>query len=199
MERYRELRAQAQVHIAERLKAKPEGKDYGPDGHVWGTHSMEAATEGEIAICMFFGGKPNFRLLLYGDGGSDIFPLFRMADGRERFIKVNVKGVWKRPNVLPVGSRGDYVYDPNTIYAQAYRHPGQGPDNNDIELGPWPLNGWMWGYHVMQYPVRNWGGRWNHEVPSREPNLLLPMDELMMNYCGRWFQGEGGVQQAVYY
>jgi len=201
-ERYQELRGLAAKHIKDRAN-----KDYGRDGYVWGPHAMEAACDGEIAGCMYFGAKPNFELYQFGDGGADLWVLLAIGGGRSKFVKINFKGVWKRPKYLLVGAldptknrKQDYIVQPDTIYAQAYRHPGQGKNENDISLGPWPLNGWMGGKRVATFKTGYFmdNPRLNHQVPSLEPNLLHPMELLRARYLHRWRHTGEDEQAAVY-
>jgi hypothetical protein len=162
-----------------------------------GQGSLACATGSEIQMIDFAQG---------GDGGVDVW-LLLYFNGEYQWIKVDAKGVWNKPVYMLIPTR-DLVHrvepltlDPiggrlqvgavvaNTIYVQSYRHRGQDENENNIDLGPWPINGWAWGHEVMKYPA-DWyknNNRYVHMVPSwGDESVLHPMEELMAMYCDRW-------------
>jgi len=188
-ERYKQLNEEALGHIEKR---KQRGLDYGPGGRVWSVHNLEAQAQGEIGMALPFGSNPDFRGIMHPDGGADN-NYFLYVPKRPDFYKMDAKGVWKNPNFLVVGI--GYVR-PNTAYMQFYR-PNGWTWESDF---PWPCNGWMWGHEVMTYPVEDFwgGGRLGHVVPSREPNKLHLLEELLAMYGHRWFHGGLRKRWAIY-
>ena len=194
-ELYKLLREEAAPHIERRKQ-----KTYGPDGRRWGPHGEEAGAEGQIALAIWHGGRPDFRNFIYGDGGVDVY-LLLLIDGVPRWVAIDAKGVWKTPRELPIPSQGDFKVNPRTIYVQSYRPPGQNENANAIEKGPWPLNGWIWGHEVMKYPIKPYAGndRLTHVVPSLAASSHLhPMDELKAIYLDQWRWRGCQQEPAVY-
>jgi len=180
---------------------------YGGAGRYWGPHREQAGVEGQGSLAVRTGSEIQYidPQEKRGDGGVDLWPL--MNTGSEcQFFRADAKGVWKKPVYLLIPTRDLVIKEerridpingklqpgavrPDTIYIQFYRHPGQDENENNIELGPWPCNGFAWGHEVMKYPAEWYDGNsgYVHVVPSwGERSVLHPWEEFMAMYCNRW-------------